>query len=1364
MPQLTWVTPAGTIGNLPIGLLESIELLAVDTTNNGATLTYTLISGALPPGMTLDSSTGIISGTPEYSTPSDNYFTTLSYNFIVRLSTSNNLTPVDRGFSLIITNKVNADFTWVTPGGSLGTVPNGEFYQLPLLVSETQANTAVTFSFISGELPPGMQVVETGYLQGVPTLTSAVKTGTSQDFRFTLRATNSYGHVRDQAFSLNVTNVFGPIIEPTSTQLGSFFDGSFYSQQLTVNEPSPNVSITWSNIGMLPPGVTLSSTGLLSGYILPAVVETSYGPAGYDAGTGINSIPANSLVANVVYQIQSVGSTNFKTVGARDNTVGTVFVANSAGTGTGIASIYNVIVQAPYLVVGQTYQIQSLGTTDFTQFGAGTNTIGTIFTATASGSSSAGTGTVSQYVSGNNLTVQQEYDVGPYDFSQVSQTKSYNFTIRAFDGVNYDLQPYVLNVISRSDYTADSTQFFADNTGLYVDATNTYTPVLLNTVTTLPAGRGGSYYAFKFNGLDFQGDTVTYSLSNTVGTFDAYVATVDGGFDYNGAGPDSTPESEGNPGLPRYGVGFDSYDNSATSRTNLPGLVLDAQSGWIYGLLTPQSSSYVNYKFGIIVSKTRNGVTYSSNPIYFNLPVLGDVNNTINWITPSNLGNINNGSISEIVLEASSIEGKPLVYNLVDAAGVPIRLPQGLELITTQQNNKYLGLLSGRVSFQAFSVDDYNTTFDKNSMTVDRVYNFTVEVATADATYGSNGTLLTPPSSSAVREFTLTLNVVDIEPYNNLYLKALPAWDQRQIFNNVISNTEIFVPELIYRPNDPWFGVAKDIEMLFLPGLQPDDLNTYANAIVHNHYTKTYTFGDISTAVVLDSNYNVKYEVVYINVIDPGETTTGAGPALKNDLTNVIANPYIDSNGNDYKIVYPNSSANMVERLAGGVGYYDQSSLPNWMTSNQPDPSNNLFVTPLGFTKAVVLAYTIPGASKLIAYRLRNSGINFNRIDFTADRYIVDDFYTSNFNVTTKQFDLGKQTTFDVLPNLNVGSIVATVNYAVNIPFNQINGRTISYINNNGGIDGVTNFQDGDTLIFAQQENFLNAGMYVGWIDYTDSYIGDNNTTTAIEGYDSEGYDNYYVIPGYSESSQAGLFYTGDGVTDTFNITSNSKNIQVYVNGAMQPSTAYSIGTNSIRFVSAPPAPGAIINAKNIIVYYNGTSIQDQFAGNAVQNTFTLSRASSNTSITVVVNGQVLLNNQYSVSGTNLVFNAAPSFPPLPPNIEIRTSVNERGGIWQVKIVDNFVNLLPIQEILPGQRLRVSNGNTYSGSIVYYNQILNVGQTVPYYSVYKLQSNAVTTKTTFNGDTTKFFSFKDQYYTPGQQGQYLKFPQYGVFT
>ena len=66
------------------------------------------------------------------------------------------------------------------------------------------------------------------------------------------------------------------------------------------------------------------------------------------------------------------------------------------------------------------------------------------------------------------------------------------------------------------------------------------------------------------------------------------------------------------------------------------------------------------------------------------------------------------------------------------------------------------------------------------------------------------------------------------------------------------------------------------------------------------------------------------------------------------------------------------------------LAYQDQSSLPSWMTSNQPSSATGKFNPPLGFTKAVVMAYTVPGAGKLIAYRLKNSGINFNNIKFTV--------------------------------------------------------------------------------------------------------------------------------------------------------------------------------------------------------------------------------------------------------------------------------------------------------------------------------------------------------------------------------------------
>ena len=43
--------------------------------------------------------------------------------------------------------------------------------------------------------------------------------------------------------------------------------------------------------------------------------------------------------------------------------------------------------------MGNSYKITSLGTSDFTTLGAGTNTIGTIFTADADGGVSSGTGT-----------------------------------------------------------------------------------------------------------------------------------------------------------------------------------------------------------------------------------------------------------------------------------------------------------------------------------------------------------------------------------------------------------------------------------------------------------------------------------------------------------------------------------------------------------------------------------------------------------------------------------------------------------------------------------------------------------------------------------------------------------------------------------------------------------------------------------------------------------------------------------------------------------------------------------------------------------------------------------------------------------
>jgi len=67
------------------------------------------------------------------------------------------------------------------------------------------------------------------------------------------------------------------------------------------------------------------------------------------------------------------------------------------------------------------------------------------------------------------------------------------------------------------------------------------------------------------------------------------------------------------------------------------------------------------------------------------------------------------------------------------------------------------------------------------------------------------------------------------------------------------------------------------------------------------------------------------------------------------------------------------------------VGDRDREFLPLWMRSIQP----GTFVEP-GFVKAVVLCYLKPGASPAVLSRIRSKGFDFKSMDFTADRYLID--------------------------------------------------------------------------------------------------------------------------------------------------------------------------------------------------------------------------------------------------------------------------------------------------------------------------------------------------------------------------------------
>lgn len=637
---------------------------------------------------------------------------------------------------------------------------------------------------------------------------------------------------------------------------------------------------------------------------------------------------------------------------------------------------------------------------------------------------------------------ETRYSQYGYDNMGLYQNKIYTFTIAVFDGANYDSITYNLAITAKSVYTADTTVNIVNDNYITVDTTSQYYPIVTTPPQSLPEIRSDSNFAFKFEAFDPEEEPLGFALTAQSGSnFDVTL------------------------------VGFDSVKFDQSGLSIPPGLSMDATTGWLTGYIPLQAAVSQTYSFEVYAYKI-NDPAITSVPISYTLTVLGDVNNTITWATTNDLGVIENGSVSELSISAVSNLGKTLIYTLADGS----RLPQGLELLPT-------GLISGRCSFEYFSIDSGDTYIDGKNTTFDNTYTFTVLVQDFAETV------------SDTKTFTIAVNNFNILPYENLYITALPKLTERRTFQSIVNNTEIFPEELIYRASDPWFGRAKNIRSLFLAGLNPTLAQNYIAAMGTNHFNKSIEFGNIKTARALDSNFNVKYEVVYLDLVDTLSKNSGT-PASSVDLTGAIT-PWYDPQGNGYSVVTPNDFENMAAAIVNSTGYAHQGVLPDWMTSPQ---ENN---KPLGLVNAVVLAYTVPGASKLMAYRLSTQGLQFNNIDFFIDRYQLDNHLTTNYNVSVNSFIVTPETTWDRLSRS--GTIAHSVTYGVRgLPFDNINNKTVDYVRGLGGLDGITSFQDGDTLVFLQQENYSTV----------------NNPFIIINPNEGWNYTDGTVVPGFTEKDR----------------------------------------------------------------------------------------------------------------------------------------------------------------------------------------------------------------------------------------------------
>ena len=190
-----------TTDSLPDGYAGTEYSQTLTATGGTGTYTWSIIDGNLPDGLTLDSSTGVISGTPN---------TAGTFNFTVKVD--DGFQNYEKSLSITIYYESLTITTTSLPDGAVGTL-----YTANLTATGGRGESYYTWSIASGTLPDGLTLdPSTGVISGI--------LGTGGTFNFTVKVADGVTISLPKDLSIAVKLVItasaganGTIIPPTQT-------------------------------------------------------------------------------------------------------------------------------------------------------------------------------------------------------------------------------------------------------------------------------------------------------------------------------------------------------------------------------------------------------------------------------------------------------------------------------------------------------------------------------------------------------------------------------------------------------------------------------------------------------------------------------------------------------------------------------------------------------------------------------------------------------------------------------------------------------------------------------------------------------------------------------------------------------------------------------------------------------------------------------------------------------------------------------------------------------------------------------------------------------------------------------------------
>src|ERR1700730_17171440 len=243
---------AVTTTSLPGGTVGSAYSSAVAA--SGGSTPYTYSAGNLPSGLSINSGTGTITGTPAQNSAGTWSATVKvtdstqpsSQSAAARLSIKISAAPPTAPAPLAVT-------TSSLPGGTAGS-------SYPATTLQASGGVSpYTWSLGYGTLPAGLNLAAGGAISGTPTVAG------SYPLTFVVTDSSPTPQTAKAALTLTISGSPIPVLTLTTTTLADATLNTAYSATLTASGGVPPYAFSLASGTSLPAGLTLSSNGAISG-------------------------------------------------------------------------------------------------------------------------------------------------------------------------------------------------------------------------------------------------------------------------------------------------------------------------------------------------------------------------------------------------------------------------------------------------------------------------------------------------------------------------------------------------------------------------------------------------------------------------------------------------------------------------------------------------------------------------------------------------------------------------------------------------------------------------------------------------------------------------------------------------------------------------------------------------------------------------------------------------------------------------------------------------------------------------------------------------------------------------------------------